>query len=184
MILFLDKRTGFYYLTGPRESALSEDINLIPPNLRDNPNIEIDTFEAEEEPDVLTNMLNRGITTVDYENMPYSIDLYDLTYMNPNYAKYYMSELMLGKTSAKVMLWDEDLYMLVNIKEELKFIKTSINQEKYIITFADKTKAEEFLANLTGYDDFIPVRFKLDKSKQYICLDATPTILKNSERNQ
>ena len=179
MVLFIDKRTSFYYLTGNRETALSDNIHYIPSEFKNNPNIRIEIFEPEEEKDVLTNMMNNGILDVSYNHVPYTIGIEDLTHLNPNFSEYYYSMIKLNRTSAKNQLWEEELYLLCNVNKELKFIKTTLNKEKYLISFVNKTKAEEFLANVNGYKDFIPIRFKLDKKYKYCILDETPLILES-----
>ncbi len=184
MVYLLDKRTNFYYLLSTHQTAIYENPQNVPRILRENANVDLEYFEPDEEKDVLTDMFNKGITMVQYEDMPYTIDSVDILYINPNLSKYYMALMWLNKDSAKNLLWQENLYLLTKIDEKLQFVKIELNKEKYILAFSDYKNAITFLSNIKGYEQFVPVRFPLNRDKKYCVLDKEPFILEQKQKKK
>lgn len=178
MLFLIDKRTNFYYLTEDDRTILAEDENGIPVHLQNDPNILVEYFEPNEESQVLSNMLNNGISEIIYEGIPFMITIEDLLYLNPNYAQYYHALYRNGKSSLENALWDEDLYLLVDFsKDTMDFIKIELGKKKYILAFINKVKAVDFLSNNAKYNQFRPVRFSLDRAFRYCVLEEEPFFL-------
>lgn len=185
MLALFDKRTNFYYLRNQREAYLLEDYSSIPREMKKNKGIDIIDYINEDESVCLTDLVNNGITHVRYENMPYCIGLEDLTYLHPNLSRYYFA-LSKASPSAMDLLWQEDIYLLVNFDDKKKkFLKSVINKEKLYIAFIDKAKADTFLTNLNeekGEDlKYVSMRFRLDYKYKYLILDDAPFLNKDSD---
>ena len=185
MLFLIDKRTNFYYLSDDKRTIIAEDEQGIPSFLRNDPNIIIEYFDVNEESSVLTSMLNNGISEIIYEGIPFMITIEDLLYLNPNHANYYYSLQRSGKQSAESALWEEDLYLLVDIsKDTLNFIKIELGKKKYILAFISKVKAVDFLSNNPKYDKFYPVRFRPDKNFRYCVLEEEPFFLEHKNTSE
>ena len=184
MLFLIDKKTNFYYLVDEKRTIIAENEKNLPKALQNHPDIRIEYFDANEEPQILTSMLNNGVSEILYENIPFMITIEDLLCLNPNYAQYYHALYRQGKQSAENALWEEDLYLLVNIqKDTLDFIKLELGKKKYILAFISKIKAVDFLSNNEKYKDFYPVRFRPDKSFRYCVLEEEPFFLE-TKNNQ